>query len=162
MLKGKIISLRKVKQEDLKFFRDWRNTPAIWQNNTQFILLNLKQQDSWFNRINEKQNPIGICGFVQIDNNHKNAKIAIIIGKTRLHSKGIGTESLNLLLKYGFNKLKIHRIDAEVIEYNEKSINFFQKLGFEPDAVMRDYIFRNGKWWNLVVLSKISTISERN
>ena len=159
MLKGKIISLRKVKQEDLKFFRDWRNTPAIWQNNTQFILLNLKQQDSWFNRINsintkekmftiinEKQNPIGICGFVQIDNNHKNAK-------------GIGTESLNLLLKYGFNKLKIHRIDAEVIEYNEKSINFFQKLGFEPDAVMRDYIFRNGKWWNLVVLSKISTIS---
>ena len=117
MLKGKIISLRKVKQEDLKFFRDWRNTPAIWQNNTQFILLNLKQQDSWFNRINsintkekmftiinEKQNPIGICGFVQIDNNHKNAKIAIIIGKTRLHSKGIGTESLNLLLKYGLTQ----------------------------------------------------------
>ena len=171
MLKGKIISLRKVKQEDLKFFRDWRNTPAIWQNNTQFILLNLKQQDSWFNRINsintkekmftiinEKQNPIGICGFVQIDNNHKNAKIAIIIGKTRLHSKGIGTESLNLLLKYGFNKLKIHRIDAEVIEYNEKSINFFQKLGFEPDAVMRDYIFRNGKWRNLFIFSKMSSV----
>ena len=171
MLKGKIISLRKVKQEDLKFFRDWRNTPAIWQNNTQFILLNLKQQDSWFNRINsintkekmftiinEKQKPIGICGFVQIDNNHKNAKIAIIIGKTRLHSKGIGTESLNLLLKYGFNKLKIHRIDAEVIEYNEKSINFFQKLGFEPDAVMRDYIFRNGKWWNLFIFSKMSSV----
>jgi len=175
MLKGKIISLRKVKQEDLKFFRDWRNTSDIWQNNTQFILLNLKQQDSWFNRINsintkermftiinDKQNPIGICGFVQIDNNHKNAKIAIIIGKTRLHSKGIGTESLNLLLEYGFKKLKIHRIDAEVIEYNKKSINFFQKLGFEPDAVMRDYIFRNGKWWNLVVLSKISIISKRN
>ena len=175
MLKGKIISLRKVKQEDLKFFRDWRNTSDIWQNNTQFILLNLKQQDSWFNRINsintkermftiinDEQNPIGICGFVQIDSDNKNAKIAIIIGKTRLHSKGIGTESLNLLLEYGFEKLKIHRIDAEVIEYNKKSINFFQKLGFEPDAVMRDYIFRNGKWWNLVVLSKISIISKRN
>ena len=67
-----------------------------------------------------------------------------------------------MCLEYGFEKLKIHRIDAEVIEYNKKSINFFQKLGFEPDAVMRDYIFRNGKWWNLVVLSKISIISKRN
>ena len=55
--------------------------------------------------------------------------------------------------QYGFKKLKIHRIDAEVIEYNKKSINFFQKLGFESDAVMRDYIFRNGEWWDLVVLS---------
>ena len=44
MLKGKIISLRRVKQDDLKFLRDWRNTPSIWENNTQFILLNLKQQ----------------------------------------------------------------------------------------------------------------------
>ena len=111
MLKGKIISLRKVKQEDLEFFRDWRNEPVIWQNNTQFILLNLKHQDSWFNRINstnakekmftiinEKQNPIGICGLVQIDEDNRNAKVAIIIGNTKNHSKGIGTESLNLLL----------------------------------------------------------------
>ena len=168
MLKGKTVDLRKIKHEDVKFFRDWRNLSDIWKNNTQFILLNLKQQDSWFDKIsavdakekmftiiNKKQIPVGICGFVQIDIKNKNAKIAIIIGKTKLHSKGIGTESLNLLLKYGVNELKIHRIDAEVIEYNKKSISFFQKLGFEEDAVMRDYIFRNGKWWDLVILSKI-------
>ena len=174
MLKGKIISLRKVKFEDLKFLRDWRNTPVIWENNTQFILLNLKQQNLWFKKINsniskekmftvidEKQNPIGICGLVQIDEDNKNAKVAIIIGNTKNHSKGIGTESLNLLLSYGFNKLKIHRIDAEVIEYNKKSLNFFKKLGFKQEVVMRDYIFRNGEWWDLVVLSKISSISKR-
>jgi len=171
MLKGKIISLRKVKFEDLKFLRDWRNTPVIWENNTQFILLNLKQQNLWFKKINsniskekmftvidEKQNPIGICGLVQIDEDNKNAKVAIIIGNTKNHSKGIGTESLNLLLSYGFNKLKIHRIDAEVIEYNKKSLNFFKKLGFKQEAVMRDYIFRNGKWWNLFIFSKMSSV----
>tara|TARA_Y100001936_G_scaffold163946_1_gene160167 strand:+ start:1483 stop:2016 length:534 start_codon:yes stop_codon:yes gene_type:complete len=175
MLKGKIISLRKVKFEDLKFLRDWRNTRVIWENNTQFILLNLKQQNLWFKKINsniskekmftvidEKQNPIGICGLVQIDEDNKNAKIAIIIGNTKNHSKGIGTESLNLLLSYGFNKLKIHRIDAEVIEYNKKSLNFFKKLGFKQEAVMRDYIFRNGKWWNLFIFSKISNVKRHN
>ena len=171
MLKGKIISLRRVKQDDLKFLRDWRNTPAIWENNTQFILLNLKQQNSWFKKINDniskermftvidgKQNPIGICGLVQIDEDNRNAKVAIIIGNTKNHSKGIGTESLNLLLEYGFKELKIHRIDAEVIEYNKKSLNFFKKLGFKQEAVMRDYIFRNGKWWNLFIFSKISSV----
>ena len=171
MLKGKIISLRRVKQDDLKFLRDWRNTPSIWENNTQFILLNLKQQNSWFKKINsniskermftiidDKQNPIGICGLVQFDEDNKNAKVAIIIGNTKNHSKGIGTESLNLLLEYGFKELKIHRIDAEVIEYNKKSLNFFKKLGFKQEAVMRDYIFRNGKWWNLFIFSKISSV----
>jgi len=171
MLKGKIISLRRVKQDDLKFLRDWRNTPSIWENNTQFILLNLKQQNSWFKKINDniskermftvidgKQNPIGICGLVQIDEDNRNAKVAIIIGNTKNHSKGIGTESLNLLLEYGFKELKIHRIDAEVIEYNKKSLNFFKKLGFKQEAVMRDYIFRNGKWWNLFIFSKISSV----
>ncbi len=171
MLKGKIISLRRVKQDDLKFLRDWRNTPSIWENNTQFILLNLKQQNSWFKKINDniskermftvidgKQNPIGICGLVQIDEDNRNGKVAIIIGNTKNHSKGIGTESLNLLLEYGFKELKIHRIDAEVIEYNKKSLNFFKKLGFKQEAVMRDYIFRNGKWWNLFIFSKISSV----
>jgi len=173
MLKGKIITLRRVKHEDLKFFRDWRNSADIWQNNTQFVLLNLKQQNSWFDGINspngkeemftiinEKQNPIGVCGFVQIDKENRNAKIAIIIGKSTLHSKGIGTESLNLLLKYGFEKLKIHRIDAEVIEYNRKSINFFRKLDFELDAVVRDYVFRKGRWWDLIILSRILEANE--
>ena len=51
MLKGKTVDLRKIKHEDVKFFRDWRNLSDIWKNNTQFILLNLKQQDSWFDSL---------------------------------------------------------------------------------------------------------------
>ena len=111
-----------------------------------------------FTIIDDKQNPIGICGLVQFDEDNKNAKVAIIIGNTKNHSKGIGTESLNLLLEYGFKELKIHRIDAEVIEYNKKSLNFFKKLGFKQEVVMRDYIFRNGKWWNLFIFSKMSSV----
>ena len=52
ILKGRTVILRSVKQSDLKLFRDWRNSADIWQNNTQFVLLNLKQQNSWFDGIN--------------------------------------------------------------------------------------------------------------
>jgi len=63
---------------------------------------------------------------------------------------------LDLLLTYGFERLKIHRIEAEVLEFNKKSKNFFQKSGFKLDATFRDYMFRNGKYWKLFSLSKLS------
>ena len=168
-LKGEKITLRSVKRSDLEFFKNWRNSHEIWNNNTQFVLLNMEHQNSWFESlndpkakkkmftiINKTKTPIGICGLIQIDSENKNAKVAIIIGRTELHSHGIGTESLDLLLTYGFERLKIHRIEAEVLEFNKKSKNFFQKSGFKLDATFRDYIFRNGKCWKLFSLSKLS------
>ena len=128
MLKGKMVRLRKVKFEDLKFLRDWRNTPAIWENNTQFILLNLKQQDSWFKKINsniskermftiidDKQNPIGICGLVQFDEDNKNAKVAIAGAAVETASLAIDTElmtGIQSTLSSGFTQMFQAMVDG--------------------------------------------------
>jgi len=167
-LKGNKIILRSVVKKDLEFFKIWRNTYEIWKNNTQFILLNMINQRNWFqslsdrkkNRamftiINKTKIPIGICGFIDIDPDNKNAKIAIIIGKIDLHSKGIGSESMNLLLDYGFNQLKLHRIEAEIIEYNTNSIKFFQKFNFQLETNLRQAIWRKHRWWNIQKYSLI-------
>ena len=167
ILKGRTVILRSVKQSDLKLFRDWRNSAVIREFNTQFTLLNMVQQNFWFDSLSDKKKDksmftitekkntsIGICGLTNIDWKNRNASIAIIIGKPHLHSKGFGTESLDLLLEYGFKELKLHRIVADILEFNHKSIVFFEKFGFKLDAVFRDYLFRNGKWWKLFSYSK--------
>ena len=97
--------------------------------------------------------PIGICGLIHIDKKNRNADVAIILGDTKLHGQGYGTESLKLLVKYGFEKLKLHRIGAEIIEYNKISIKLFEKLNFEYEALMKENLWRNGKWWNTTVYS---------
>ena len=162
ILKGNKVILRSVTKNDLRFFKIWRNAYEIWKNNTQFIFLNMVNQNIWFKSLsNSKKNkamftitdkrkiPIGICGLTSIDLDNKNAKIAIIIGKINLHSKGIGSESLELLLQYGFNHLKLHRIEAEIIEYNKKSIEFFQKFNFQFEIILHQTLWRKNKWWGI-------------
>ena len=162
------IQLRRVTKEDLENFRTWRNSINIWKNNTQFIFLNMENQKKWikslseknsnkhmFTIIDKKKKPIGICGLTNLDPIEKSAKIAIIIGNSNSQSRGIGTQSLTLLLNYGFRKLKLHRIEAEVLEYNIKSQSFFEKFNFHKEVELRDYLFRNEKWWNLIIYSKL-------
>ena len=166
-LKGKKIILNKIKKNDLKFFQLWRNAYDIWKNNTQFIFLNMIYQKYWFSTLSnhdkvmftvtdKKKKPIGVCGFTNIDSENNNAKIAIIIGETKLHSQGIGTETMGLLLEYGFQELKLHRIEAELIEYNKISINFFTKFGFQFESSLRDSIWRKNRWWNIQKFSLLN------
>tara|TARA_B110000116_G_scaffold174993_1_gene151389 strand:+ start:124 stop:648 length:525 start_codon:yes stop_codon:yes gene_type:complete len=158
------IQLKKITKSDLKLLIEWRNSNKIFLYNTQYFLLNLKMQMDWFNSLQNDSSrkmfmilhenvKIGICGLIDIDYKNKNTNIAIIIGKTQLHAKGLGTMALSNLLNYGFKKLGLHRIGADVIEYNKTSIHLFEKSKFKIDAIYRDVIWRNNRWWNMYSMS---------
>ena len=160
------MNLRKVNKKDLKKIRDWRNTSSIWNFNSQYILLNMIHQREWFESISkknstrkmfiiesERKRPIGICGLININFEQKNAEVAIILGEKETHGKGIGTEILRLLLEYGFKKLKLHRISAEIFEYNIISIKLFETLNFEYELTLNQRLWRKGRWWNVLVYS---------
>jgi len=158
------IQLKKITKSDLKLLIEWRNSNKIFLYNTQYFLLNLKMQMEWFNSLQNDSSrkmfmilhenvKIGICGLIDIDYKNKNANIAIIIGKTQLHTKGLGTMALSNLLNYGFKEIGLHRIGADVIEYNKTSIRLFEKSKFKIDVIQRDVIWRNNRWWNMYSMS---------
>lgn len=154
------IRLKAITKNDLELLRDWRNSVEIFPFNIQFTLLNMKNQLDWYSNLKNdssrkmfmiiyNKTRIGVCGLIHIDSKIKHADIAIIIGKTNLQGKGIGTATLTKLLEYGFKKLNLNQIGAEVIEYNENSINLFSKLNFQLDAVFRDSFWRQNTWWDI-------------
>ena len=107
------IQLKQITKSDLKLLIEWRNSNKIFPYNTQYFLLNSKTQTDWFNSLQNDSSrkmfmilhenvKIGMCGLINIDYKNKNANIAIIIGKTQLHAKGLGTMALSNLLNYGF------------------------------------------------------------
>jgi len=161
--KSKVI-LKPITKSDLTLLIDWRNSMEIFPYNTQYFLLNLKIQLDWFSKLRDdssrkmfmisyNKTKVGVCGLINIDYKNKNANVAIIIGKTKLHGKGIGTSALSSLLKYGFTKLHLHRIGAEVIEYNKNSIHLFEKSNFKLEGTFRDAIWRKNQWWNMKSMS---------
>ena len=165
---GKRVNLTTIKKSDLKTLQKWRNSKDIWPYSTQYILLNMNNQKKWYkenlqkksNRImfmitNKVGKTIGICGLIDTNLKDKSASIAIIIGEIKYHDKGLGKEILQLLINYGFIKLKLHKIDAEVFAYNQKSIILFQKMNFKQEVVLRDSLWRKNKWWNIHKFSLI-------
>ena len=134
--------LIKIRKGDLKQIIKWRNDSKIIRFNTQFFLLNMEYQKRWFEEITKKNSKsrmfvfrygeeiVGIGGLIHYDYQNKNADIAIILGETKIRGKGFGTKALGMLVEYGFNQMKLHRIGAEVFEYNHESEKLFTKSNF--------------------------------
>lgn len=62
------------------------------------------------------------------------------------NGKGYTTEAVKLIVKYGFDELKLHRVEAGVMPHNIGSIRVLEKAGFEKEGLARKNVKINGKW----------------
>lgn len=72
--------------------------------------------------------------------------------------KGLATEAVREVLRFGFEDLKLHRIQAMVLKDNIASQKVLLKSGFEQEGVLRLYYF--GKEFHDTIL--FSSINEMN
>jgi len=63
--------------------------------------------------------------------------------------KGLGKETMRLLLDFGFNELNFHRIQLNVISYNSTAISLYESVGFKKEGTYREFIYRDGKRYDL-------------
>jgi len=61
--------------------------------------------------------------------------------------RGLATEIASRLLGFGFEELKVHRIQADVALENSACIRVLEKVGMVREGVARDCIFAQGRWW---------------
>jgi hypothetical protein len=94
---------------------------------------------------------IGMVGLVNIEWENGLAEISMIINPN-LINKGIGSQSLDLLLDKGFNHMNLINIYGEVYECNS-AVNFWEKQikkydGYKTFLPSRKYF--NGKYFNSI------------
>lgn len=97
--------------------------------------------------------PVGLLGTNQIDRFHKNADIYIYIGEEKYKRLGIAFYSIALLKEFLFYELGLHKICARVFSYNEPSLRLFKKCGFTVEGILREHIFVDHQYWNVVLLA---------
>lgn len=90
---------------------------------------------------------IGGISLTNLDWENKNAEVGYWLGK-KYWGKGLTTEAVKLILKFGFEKLKLHRIYAHLFEENIGSKRVLEKCGFKLEAIIRETRFRYNKWHN--------------
>jgi len=60
--------------------------------------------------------------------------------------QGYMTEALELVLKYAFDKLKLHRLEANIQPSNRASIALVKRAGFVREGFSRRYLKIGGRW----------------
>lgn len=64
-------------------------------------------------------------------------------------------EAIRLIENYSFNKLKLKRIYAHVLEGNKISARFLERKGFEKEGVLRKSQKIRGRYHNFIVYAKL-------
>ncbi|XP_010412402.1 PREDICTED: N-acetyltransferase 9-like protein [Camelina sativa] len=64
----------------------------------------------------------------------KVAEVEIMIAEARSRGKGLGKESVLMMMAYGVKNLEIHKFTAKIGDSNTASLCLFRKLGFEESS----------------------------
>ena len=62
--------------------------------------------------------------------------------------QGIVCEAVKAIVKYGFEDLGLLRIWAEVFEGNMGSMRVLEKADFQPEGILRNSVFKDGRVLN--------------
>lgn len=79
----------------------------------------------------------------------RNAFVGIGIGNREDWSKGYGTDAMNLVLRFAFTEINLHRVTLTVFEYNPRAVRSYEKAGFRHEGRIRGALLRDGKRWDM-------------
>jgi ribosomal-protein-alanine N-acetyltransferase len=95
---------------------------------------------------------IGTCGYHAWAKDHFRAEIGYELAHA-YWGQGIMAEAMEALLAFGFEQMTLHRVEAMVLVGNRASARFLEKLGFQQEAVLRDYEFVQGRFRDVLLFS---------
>ncbi|MCD1116025.1 GNAT family N-acetyltransferase [Chryseobacterium turcicum] len=110
-------------------------------------------------QIVEKQSSviIGNCGFHTWNPQHHRAEIGYALNIDEFKNKGFMKEALEKIIEFGFEEMKLNRIEALIDENNIPSKKLLKHFGFNWEGVMRGHYLVNGIFEDSVLYSLLQS-----
>lgn len=149
------IGLSKLVPQDAAWLETWVNdsTTTRWMatGRTQATVDTLaaqiaawKEPLDWPFAVVAEGQPVGIIGLYGLDLWSGKAEYRVLIGH-EFAGRGIGKAATRLILQYGFDRLRLHRIWLGVTAGNVPAILTYIGAGFRPEGVLEDDLIRDGQ-----------------
>jgi RimJ/RimL family protein N-acetyltransferase len=172
MMETKRVILSAIEPEHVAAIVRWRNLPEVHRGFIEYEPLGTAQQADflagltangsrrlWLINARKGLNdprpvPVGTVGIMDLDWRNRRCEFGpIFIGELDRRGEGLAKDAEVLVLDYCFNHLGLHKVIAHVTESNTAVIPFHEAAGFKHDVMLRDHIFRDGRFEGLHVLS---------
>ena len=92
----------------------------------------------------EDDRPVGSIDLHEVDQGNGSASLGIAIGEDSDRGRGYGTDALIALVTFGFDQLRLERIELEVYAFNERARGVYERVGFVHEGTRRRALFRDG------------------
>ena len=170
MLRGERITLRPIRPDDLPAMRSWfrdRAVASTWAQHPviadTYLESDLTDAFTSFDRAgyfaieNEFGELIGRMDFEALEQVDRTVEIGILIGAEAGRGKGYGTDAFHTLLPHLFNDRQIERVWLSVISWNAPAIKLYEKLGFVHEGVLKEMIWLDGSWHDLIMMGMLKS-----
>lgn len=164
-LEAKSIYLRPLHKEDLTLdYVQWLNDIEVCAHNSHAVLpYTQEKMESYYEHLRQTgdinialaiidkgtDKHIGNIALQNIDWISRNAEYAIILGNKQYWNKGVASEASQLICKYGFHRLNLHRIYCGTTSGNIGMQKLAKKIGMRQEGIRREAIFKNGQFWDI-------------
>jgi ribosomal-protein-alanine N-acetyltransferase len=157
-IKGKSVFLRYVTRDDFEemrilfeesrtFYKGLVDTPDTIGKFEAYVARNESEANECFVICRRGDDKIvGAINLSQIFRKaFQNAYLGYSLG-VKYTGKGYMTEAVDLILRFAFRHLKLHRVEANVQPENAASIAVLKRCGFTREGFSRKYLKINGRW----------------
>lgn len=157
------IRFKKISEDDLELLMKWRMRTDI----TRYLLtdpkLTMEEQKKWLKKINSDNLrydwiicvddiPVGYTNIIDIDNISRKCMGGLYIANKKYASIKLYMDVNNAFFNFIFNVLHLHRYTIQAFEENP-TVNLFRVLKAKYECTMIDYIYKYGKYHNVVQYS---------
>ena len=155
-----LINFINMNEKEARMVLRWRNSPQIrkwmydshkisWDEHSKFIESLKHQNQKFYYLVKRKNEYLGVINLVKVDWKNKNAYLGIYVAPEKI---GMGRRLGRVLLKLAFEFFHLHTLKLEVIKDNFRAITFYKKLGFKKEGELKEFVIRNGRWKNVIVM----------
>lgn len=133
--------------------RTMADAEALYQRMTASVALGEAIQ--WGLFLKNKEKLIGYMGFWRMDKPNFRGEIGYMIQED-YQGKGFMQEAMDVVLKYCFESLRFHSIEADVNPNNKRSVALLEKNGFQREAYFKENVFHNGQFKDSAIYTLFS------
>lgn len=165
-LSGRLVDLRPLQPADLDGpWQSWLNDPEVTRFTEVgrfpttradleafYAQVASRPTDAMFAIVEKGGRHIGNCKLGGIHPIHRTADFGILIGAKDAWGKGCGTEATELVLRYAFRTLHLHKVTLGVVADHKSAIRSYEKAGFRTEGLLREQLWVDGAHADKVVM----------
>ncbi len=158
-----LVNLINLSEQEKLEILNWRNNPEIrkWMYNTDIIherehlnfidgLASNNQNFYWLGKDNQGDK-LGVINLIRVHLKNRNAYLGIY-ANLGLKKIGKGKYLMDGLIQLAFEVINLHTLKLEVISTNLNAIKFYSKFGFQEEGLLRDFVFSDNQWQDVIVM----------